>query len=401
MNSDASILNAPTRQTRFRYAVLLLLLALPTAASAQRLVTGQDHACALTASGGVKCWGKNISGQLGDGTLIERHTPVDVIGLASGVTAISSGNGHVCALTNSGGVKCWGYGTYGQLGENSFESRSSPVDVLGLTSGVVAIAAGEFHSCAVLTNGAVKCWGRNDGGQLGDGSTTNRFTAVDPSGFGSGVAALALGRYHTCALTSVGGVKCLGNNMYGQLGDNTTTSRFTAGDVFGLTSGVTALTAGEEHSCAVTSVGAVKCWGDNSYAQLGDNSFQGRLIPTDVVGLISGYALVDGGFAHTCAKSTTGAVKCWGYNNNGQLGDNTITLRQTPVDVVGLGSGINAITVGYGFSCSADTSGVIKCWGDNFWGQLGNNSTVQQHTPVMVFGSPFQVDPIFAGSFDS
>lgn len=400
MNTDTSILNTRTRQTGFKYVALSLLLALPIAAPAQRLVTGQDHACALTAAGGVKCWGKNVVGQLGDGTLTERHTPVDVIGLASGVTAISSGNGHVCALTNTGGVKCWGYGTYGQLGENSFESRSSPVDVLGLTSGVVAIAAGEFDSCAVLTNGAVKCWGRNDAGQLGDGSTANQFTAVSATGLGSDVAALALGRYHSCALTSVGGVKCLGNNMYGQLGDNTTTSRFTAGDVFGLTSGVTALSAGQEHSCAVTNTGAVKCWGDNSYAQLGDNSFQKRLIPTDVVGLISGYALVAAGWAHTCAASTTGAVKCWGYNNYGQLGDNTITLRQTPVDVVGLGSGINAITIGYAFTCGADTGGVIKCWGDNFWGQLGNNSTSQQHTPVIVVGTPFQVDPVFEGNFD-
>ncbi|MGA9350442.1 MAG: hypothetical protein WBW48_16795, partial [Anaerolineae bacterium] len=188
------------------------------------IAAGYRHTCALTA-GGVKCWGYNGYGQLGDGTWTWRNTPVDVSGLTSGVTTIAAGSYHTCALTAGGGAKCWGHNNNGQLGDGTTTNRNTPVDVSGLTSGVDAIAAGSYHTCA-LTAGGVKCWGLNDYGQLGDGTTTNRNTPVDVSGLTSGVAAIAAGYYHTCALTA-GGVKCWGRNNNGQLGDGTTTDRNT------------------------------------------------------------------------------------------------------------------------------------------------------------------------------
>jgi alpha-tubulin suppressor-like RCC1 family protein len=296
------------------------------------IAAGYAHTCALTA-GGVKCWGYNSNGQLGDGTWTDRNTPVDVSGLSSGVAAIAAGLSHTCALTVGGGVKCWGWNGYGQLGDGTNTDHTTPVDVSRLTSGVDAIAAGGYHTCA-LTVGGVKCWGYNGYGQLGDGTTTNRNAPVDVSGLTSGVAAIAAGWYHTCALTAGGGVKCWGYNWYGQLGDGTTTDRTTPVDVSGLTSGVAAIAAGRYHTCALTAGGGVKCWGLNWYGQLGDGTTTDRNTPVDVSGLTSGGVAIAAGESHTCALTAGGGVKCWGYNLYGQLGNGEFGYSPTPVDVV-------------------------------------------------------------------
>ncbi|MBI4518809.1 MAG: hypothetical protein HY699_23695 [Deltaproteobacteria bacterium] len=235
------------------------LLGQPGRAAAEPLAAGSSHTCALTAAGGVKCWGNNDFGRLGDGTMTSRSsTPVDVSGLSSGMTAVTAGDYHTCALTAAGGVKCWGYNAKGQLGDGTSTQRLTPVDVIGLTGSATAVAAGGRHTCALTAAGGVKCWGYNVEGQLGDGTTTDRTTPVDVSGLTSGVTAVAAWDYHTCALTAAGGVKCWGYNGAGQLGDGTTTQRTTPVDVSGLTSGVTAVTADGMHTCALTAAGGVK-----------------------------------------------------------------------------------------------------------------------------------------------
>ncbi len=304
--------------------------------AASAVSAGGYHTCALT-SGGVKCWGYNVNGQLGDGTTTNRSTPVDVSGLTSGIVAIAAGSQHTCALTSGGGVKCWGYNVNGQLGDGTTTNRSTPVNVSGLTSGVVAIAAGNLHTCALTSGGGIKCWGSNNSGELGDGTTTDRSTPVNVSGLTSGVTAIAVGGYHTCALTSSGGIKCWGLNNYSQLGDGTTTNRSTPVNVSGLTSGVATIAPGWYHTCALTSGGGVKCWGYNSAGQLGDGTttyFRGT--PVDVSGLTSGVAAIAAGYLHTCALTSGGGIKCWGRNDYGQLGDGTTADRSTPVDVSGL-----------------------------------------------------------------
>jgi alpha-tubulin suppressor-like RCC1 family protein len=333
------------------------------------IAVGGQHTCALTIGGGVKCWGNNTHSQLGDGTATSRTTPVDVIGLGSGVVAIAAGGWHTCALTAGGGVKCWGSNSHGQLGDGTATSRTTPVDVIGLGSGVVAIAAGSWHTCALTAGGGVKCWGSNFYGQLGDWTTTDRTTPVDVIGLGSRVVAIAatptatvVGGWHTCALTVGGGVKCWGWNMYGQLGDGTTTSRTTPVDVIGLGSGVVAIAAGGHHTCALTTGGGVKCWGWGSGGQLGDGT-----TPVDVIGLGSGVVAIAAGGWHTCALTAGGGVKCWGDNTHGQLGDGTTTSRRTPVDVIGLGSGVVAIAAGGNHTCALTTSGGVKCWGRLMW----------------------------------
>jgi|GEM_PF-903326 len=353
-----------------------------------RLSAGSRYTCALTLAGGIKCWGTNYFGELGDGTSIDKPIPVDVVGLTSGVSTISAGGYHTCALMKTGGVKCWGDNNDGELGDGTTTKRTTPVDVTGLASGVIAISAGENHTCALMETGRVKCWGDNLYGQLGDLTTTDRHTPVDVIGLSSGVSAIGAGRIHTCALMQTGGVKCWGYNSYGQLGDGTTTNRTMPVDVVGLASGVSAIRAGENHTCALTQAGGVKCWGYNGFSQLGDGTTTNRLTPVDVTGLASGMSTIGAGDYHTCALMKTGGVKCWGNNGDGQLGDGTTTTRRTPVDVAGLTSEMSAISVGGVHTCALAPAGGIKCWGDNYNGQLGDGTTTDRNMPVDVIGFP-------------
>ena len=357
------------------------------------LAAGENHTCSLTSQGGVKCWGVNTEGELGDGTTTNRSLPGFVSGLTSGVVAVSLGELFSCALTSAGGVKCWGWNPYGQLGDGTTTDRLTPVDVVGLSSGVSQIWAGGDNACALTIGGGVKCWGENGVGQVGDGTITNRNTPVDVVGLSSGVAKLSQsgGFFRTCALTTAGGVKCWGYNIYGQLGDGTTTNRSTPVNVSGLTSGVAAIAMGAIHSCALTTAGGVKCWGANNNGQLGDGTTTNRSTPVGVTGLTSGVARLGAGGLHTCALTTEGGEKCWGRNVTGQLGDGTTTNRSAPVDVTGLTSGVIALgDVNGDYSCAYTSALGLKCWGDNHLGQLGDGTSVDRHVPVDVSGSFFR-----------
>jgi alpha-tubulin suppressor-like RCC1 family protein len=347
---------------------------------------GGVHTCAVTNAGGVKCWGSNFYGQLGDGTTIDRITPVEVVGLNSGVSAVSSGSTHTCALTISGGVKCWGSNSLGKLGDGSATDRFAPVDVVGLTSGVVSVSVVESHTCALNNAGGVKCWGYNSYGELGDGMTYYRSSPVDVVGLTSGVAAVSAGDKHTCAVTTQGGVKCWGFNIFGQLGDGTTTNRDTPVDVVGLSSGVAAVFAGTQRTCALTTAGGVKCWGTNRHGGVGDGTATDRFAPIDVVGLTSGVATVSVG-SISCAVTTAGGAKCWGWNAEGELGAGTeVNWSTTPVEVFGLGSGAAAVSVGSFHTCVLTTLVNLKCWGRNLEGQLGDGTNTRRLTPVDVVG---------------
>ena len=231
------------------------------------VAAGYLHTCALTTGGRVLCWGGNEDGELGDGTTVDWLTPGQVSGLASGVAALTVGTRHSCVLTTGGGVLCWGDNEVGQLGDGTTTNRLTPTPVSGLGSGVAAISAGEWHTCALTTAGGVVCWGLNINGELGDGTTTNRLTPTPVIGLDSGIAALSGGSLHTCALTTGGGVLCWGDNFDGQLGDGTTTTRSTPGLVNGLGSGVAAVWAGGYHTCVVTTGGGALCWGTTNSAR--------------------------------------------------------------------------------------------------------------------------------------
>jgi alpha-tubulin suppressor-like RCC1 family protein len=357
-----------------------------SATTAAAVAVGVSHTCALTSAGGVKCWGDNYNGELGDGTVTERHDPVDVSGLRSGVQAIATGDYFSCALTDPGGVKCWGHNDFGQLGDRTTRDRHTPVGVAGLSTGVAAIAAGSTHACALTSAGAVRCWGYNGFGALGNGTTTVSRSPAGVTGLASGVTAITTGLDYTCALTGVGGVKCWGDNGFGKLGDGTATNRYTPADVSGLSSGVMAVSASDAlgHTCAVTSGGAVKCWGDNAFGELGDGSTNDHYTPVDVSGLASGTVSVSAGGFYTCAIVGLGRMTCWGDNSDGALGDGTRIDRFTPVDVSGLSDGVVSMAAGLSHTCAVTSAGVVRCWGDNAFGELGDGTTTDRLAPVTV-----------------
>lgn len=353
------------------------LLVNGVALNVTQLAAGSNHTCAVTTAGAVKCWGDNAYGQLGDGTTVDSAFPVTAVGLSSGVSSVSAKVTHSCAVTSGGAVKCWGNNTYGQLGDGTTVSKSSPTAVTGLSSGIASVDAGAFFTCAVTTTGGIKCWGYNAFGELGDGTTVQKTTPVNVLGMSSGVASVSVGYDHACSQSTTGQVQCWGYNAFGQLGDGTTTSRTTAGNVNGLGTGSnnSSLSAHANHTCAKVSSGVVNCWGYNNVSQLGDGTTTNRLSPFPVQNAFgTATASVTAGPAHGCAVSTAGAVKCWGQNTNGQLGDGTTTDRSSAVSVLGLSAAATRVITGGAHTCAIPSSGPAQCWGRNTKGQTGNGT---------------------------
>jgi len=364
---------------------------------------GYKHTCARTTTGNLQCWGYNGNGQLGDNSTTDRLLPVAVMGLSTSAevgtataAVVATGWDHTCALTTGGGVKCWGNNTWGQLGNSSTTESHVPVAVSGLSSGVVSIVAGNDNTCALTTGGGVQCWGYNVDGELGTTSTMMcagvpcSVVPVPVSGLSSGVTAITEGAAHACAVMTGGGVVCWGFNNAGQLGNNSTTGSFVPVAVSGLQSGATAISAGGTQTCALTTGGGVQCWGYNANGQLGTNTTMmcaGQpcsLVPVAVSGLSPGIAAISTRYYHTCVLTTGGAAECWGLNGNGQLGNNSMTDSFMPVAVSGFPSGIAAISAGGYHTCVLTTGGGAECWGSNSNGQLGNNSMTDSLAPVNV-----------------
>jgi hypothetical protein len=357
--------------TTFGLAASVLALGAPPASAiaVSSVSVGAVHACVRTTGGAAKCWGYNDVGMLGDGTRTDSLQPVTVDGLGSGVADVQAVWDHSCALLDNGGVMCWGHNGDGELGDGSLIKRLTPVYVQGLHKGVQQISLGFDSGCALTNAGGVKCWGYNGNGQLGDGTRTTRRTPVDVFGLTSGVAAITAGWDHTCALTTGGGVKCWGQNAHGELGDGSKTDRLKPVDVSGLTSGVAAVSAGFDQTCALLNGGGVQCWGNNKTGEVGDGTTKTRAHPVDVSGLTSGVASISAGYNHTCAVTNGGGAMCWGANESGELGDGTKHERHTPVDVYRATSGVAQVSAGgwrgAGMTCLVTTQGAVQCFGAN------------------------------------
>ncbi|MEM4680507.1 MAG: DUF2341 domain-containing protein [Nanopusillaceae archaeon] len=344
-----------------------------------RTSVGVWHTCALLSNGSIACWGWNNYGQLGDGTTTDKYTPVLVQGINNAV-AISTGRWHTCALLSNGSIACWGYNNYGQLGNGTFGGYSTTPVLVQNINNAVAISTGDSHTCALLSNRSIACWGYNNYGQLGDGTTTNKNTPVLVQNINNAVA-IAAGWGHTCALLSNGSIACWGNNYNGQLGDGTTTSKSTPVLVRNINNAV-AIATGGAHTCALLSNGSIACWGNNYYGQLGDGTTTNRASPVLVRNINNAVAISAGG-AHTCALLSNGSIACWGINGAGQLGDGTNTTRLTPVLVQNINNAV-AISTGDSHTCALLSNGSIACWGWNYYGQLGDGTTTDKYTPVLV-----------------
>ena len=372
-------------------------MALPVGA-AQNLAAGYAHTCAIAATdGSVACMGQNLDGQLGDGTTDDRLLPVTVIGL-SGATALAAGDRHSCALLATGVVKCWGRNLNGQLGIGKASPNSTvPATVtfpLG-TQNIVAITSGYAHSCAIGTfngaTGTVFCWGYNNKGQV-DGITQSdkALPVVVSLSAGDTATSLALGITHTCARTTGGQMQCWGSNSYGELGRNTSGEGMGPAYVpkpvslggFSVPNGSQMLTAGYFHTCALVVVGGqrvAKCWGRNNNGQLGVGDFIDRPSPAAVTGSIGDLSQITAGSYHTCARTSDG-VRCWGDNSQGEIGSGAFASFASPYfaassdqfdSTTQLAAGSQHTC---GLSLGAQGQRWLRCWGDNTYGQFGNET---------------------------
>ncbi len=347
---------------------------------AAAVAAGYVHTCALLAGGAVKCWGADDRGQLGNGATSDSSLPVDVA-LPAPASAVVAGYAHSCALV-AGGVWCWGDNTTGEIGDGTTANRSSPVQVVGI-SGATALAAGGDspptpygHTCAVVSGGAVLCWGFNGWGQLGDGTTTQRASPVQVLGGLPGATAVAAGGRHTCALAG-GAVWCWGANEVGQLGNGSTSQQQTTPVSVGL-AGPTSIAAGLTHTCSTTTSG-LWCWGSNTSGQVDPSNGQPSSFSQPHAPNLGGLLPVraTGGRAHTCALEPPTGLKCFGANDAGQL-----TGATNKVDVTLLAPGTATdVSAGGDHTCALTADGGVQCWGANDRGQLGNG---QAGPPVAV-----------------
>jgi alpha-tubulin suppressor-like RCC1 family protein/DNA-binding SARP family transcriptional activator len=313
-------------------------------------------------------------------------------------TSVGAFYRQTCAMTTGHDVYCWGSNGFGQLGGSAGPLDSVP-GLVGADLRFTQITGGGDHTCALASGGAVYCWGRNDAGQLGNGTTNRSSVPVQVSGSGTGALvfrALSSGAHHTCGIATGNLVWCWGSNGRGQLGNNSTADGLTPVAVTAaIGTKFASVSAGGDHSCGITTARRLLyCWGSNELGELGDSSSTHRLIPVGVFGP-SGrraltFAMVSAGLHHTCGVTTEHTTYCWGSNNHGQLGDGSTVERHTPVVVVGPGRtplSFVVVSAGGSHTCGVTRASPAYCWGFNGDGELGDGTTIERHTPVRVAGS--------------
>ena len=414
------------------------------------VATGDNHSCALRSTGVVVCWGDNTHGQLAQNLATASNSTPTAVSLAAKVTKVAAGSNHVCALTSSGELWCWGSNSLGQVGDGTPDvKKTSPVQVASLGAQVVDVTAGQAHTCALLITAAVKCWGSNSAGQIGaadglDHSTPVTVDGLDSTatvgslasssitsssatvsgtisvpvgeatysversttaGFASVAATVQLGTWgtpvsastsagHGCVVLTAGTVSCRGSNAYGQLGDGTVVDSTAPVNVVWAKRAVKVST-GAQHSCAVESEGRVWCWGANSHGELGDGTTEPSSNPVEVA-LDTGERAIDiaAGSTSSCALLDTGSVRCWGSNGAGELGNGSTTPSQS-VQTVSLGATAVGISVGDRRACAVMVSGDAMCWGA---GMPGDSSTGGTSTPVYAALTSATVRQVVTGS---
>ncbi|MDI6788950.1 MAG: RCC1 repeat-containing protein, partial [Planctomycetota bacterium] len=342
---------------------------------------GANHTLGLRNDGTVFAWGSNGYGQLGIGNTTTQYVPTQT-GLAN-IISIATGLNHSLALRNDGTVWSWGAGIYGQLGDGTnTTSQTTPVQVIGIDN-VVAIAAVDNTSFAVLNDGTVRAWGQNAYSQLqlpstGINSYQRPFTVTL-----TGITAVACGNEHTLAVGSGGTVFAWGYNTYGELGDGDNSTKYTPVQTVGL-SNITAVAAGYNHSLALKNDGTVHSWGRNNYGQLGQGGTTDSNVPLLVPGITTAVAIAACAYS-SYALLSDGSVLAWGYNNYGQLGlpSTGVICYQRPFTVTGV-SNIRSVSAGWDHSLAAQYNNGFWVWGYNNNGQLGLGDTTQRNTPVQV-----------------
>jgi alpha-tubulin suppressor-like RCC1 family protein len=337
-------------------------------------------------------WGSN-NGQLGDNTTTNRSTPVTTFAGGTNWKQVAGGGAgggeYTAAIKTDGTLWTWGRNSYAQLGDNTLTNKITPVTTFAGGTNWKQVAGGNSHIAAIKTDGTLWTWGNNSFGQLGDNTLNSRLTPVTTFAGGTNWKQVAGGRYYTAAIKTDGTLWTWGDNSNGQLGDNTTTSRSTPVTTFVGGTNWKQVAGGYSHTAAIKTDGTLWTWGNNGNAQLGDNTSTNRSTPvTTFVGGTNWKQVAGGGgnafSGHTASIKTDGTLWTWGSNIIGQLGDNTTTNRSTPVTTFAGGTNWKQVAGGLYHTSAIKTDGTLWTWGNNS-GQLGNNTSTSRNTPVTTF----------------
>ena len=368
------------------------LASVAAAPSFSRMSASEDHSCAVTPAGRAYCWGRNEFGELGNGFVSPRElTPVPVLTDLT-FSTVDAGPFSSCGLTTEQRAWCWGHNGTGRLGDGTTTNRHTPRDVIGGLQ-FVALTVSSGHTCGITTAKRAYCWGDNDFGELGERTTTERHQPTPVAGgllFRQISAGSTLGSSHTCGVTTDFIAYCWGRNDLGQLGDGTTAQRLAPVKVAG-NHKFLQVRAAEVHTCGLTTAHEVYCWGENRFGQLGDATTKQALRPVKVAGAIHFNQIATGGgsrsgnvgFAFTCGLSAIHVLWCWGSNDQGQLGGVTGDHRVWPARVKSRLL-FRQVATGGGHACAATTEFIGYCWGRNNFGQLGDGTTNRPLFPVRV-----------------
>jgi alpha-tubulin suppressor-like RCC1 family protein len=338
-------------------------------------------------SGNLWAWGWNSYGQLGDNTTTNRSSPIQTIARGSNWKSVACGYNHTAAIKTDGTLWVWGRNSYGKLGDNTTDNKSSPVQTVAFGTNWIQISCGTNNTAAIKTDGTLWCWGKNLDGQLGDntGSSETKSSPVQTVAFGTNWKQVSISRWHTAALKTDGTLWCWGQNTYGNLGDNTTTHRSSPVQTVAFGTNWKQVSCGDSYTAAIKNDGTLWCWGKNTHGQLGDNTSLTKLSPVQTIAFGTNWKYVGGAsgqfYGMITAVKTDGTLWCWGNNNYGQLGDNTMVLKLSPVQTVCGGTNWKQSSIGH-VATGIKTDGTLWCWGYNNYGSLGDNTRTNRSSPI-------------------
>jgi alpha-tubulin suppressor-like RCC1 family protein len=333
---------------------------------------------------GLWLWGgNNYGGRLGDNTITHKSSPVQTVAGGTNWKQVSAGGYYSACVKTDGTLWTWGRNNYGQLGDNTTTDKSSPVQTVSAGTNWKQVACGTGHTAAIKTDGTLWLWGTADLGQLGINDRTRRSSPVQTISGGTNWKQVSAGSQHTAAIKTDGTLWLWGGNNYGgRLGDNTITHKSSPVQTVAGGTNWKQVACGSIHTAAIKTDGTLWLWGFNTYGQLGDNTITHRSSPIQTISGGTNWKQVGAGSLHTAAIKTDGTLWTWGLNNLAQLGTNDITDRSSPVQTISGGTNWKQVACGNRHTSCIKTDGTLWLWGDNGYGRLGDNTTTHKSSPV-------------------